>query len=257
MPFRDWADAEYSRIYHTVIDDPKFAEVFDDDRRWAAYTRLLMAAESSYPAPVPLPRWLADDVLEHLVSVRILELVRGSSYRVVGLKAEREGRSSGRAAGGKARVAGAQRDEHGRFVAGENAGDAGDAGENAGPANVQQPAGPASPAKPSRAEPSLDSPQPPAGGGPSRANGTSKRQLAAAAQARADEAERMKAWRRNQRQLAYARGAITEAQHADMNGRDAPLEEIPDWVERLTKLRDVDEPDPLPAFLGGHERGGS
>ena len=252
MAFRDWADAEYSRIYHTVIEDPKFAEVYDDDRRWAAYTRLLMAAESAYPSPVPLPRWLADDVLEHLVSVRIVELVRGSSYRVVGLKAEREGRSGGRAAGGKARVAGAQRDEHGRFIAGEDAGVAGVAGEDAGPANDQHPAGPASPAKPSRDsdEPRDSPPTPPHAGG-SRANGTTKRQLAAAAQAEADAAAEARRWRANQRQLAYTRGALTEAQHADMNRRDAPLDEIPDWAERLSKLQGED--DPLPAF-GGHQR---
>lgn len=115
MPGREWADAEYSRIYHTVVDDPKFADVFDDDRRWAAYTRLLMAAESAYPSPAALPRWLADDVLEHLAGVRIIEVVRGSAYRIVGLKAEREGRLNGNAIGGKARAETAERDEHGRF----------------------------------------------------------------------------------------------------------------------------------------------
>ena len=113
---RDWADAEYSRIYHTVVDDPKFDEVYDDDRRWAAYTRLLMAAEAAYPSPAPLPRWLADDVLEHLASVRIVEVVRRTSYRIVGLKAEREGRLNGNQVGGKARAEQAERDEHGRFL---------------------------------------------------------------------------------------------------------------------------------------------
>jgi hypothetical protein len=36
-----------------------------------------------------------------------------------------------------------------------------------------------------------------------------------------------------------------------MNRRDAPLDEIPDWIERLTSLQRED--DPLPSFLGGHE----
>lgn len=115
MPGREWADAEYSRIYHTVVDDEKFADVFYDDHAWAAYTRLLMAAESAYPTPAPLPRWLADDVLEQLVEARIIEVVRGSAYRIVGLKAEREGRLNGNAIGGKARAEKAQRDDHGRF----------------------------------------------------------------------------------------------------------------------------------------------
>lgn len=99
-----------------------------------------------------------------------------------------------------------------------------------------------------------DSPQPPASGGrSSRANGTSPRALAKAQADQAEAATGAKAWRRNQRNLAYARGAITEAQQVDMNGRDAPLDEISDWVDRLTKLQHED--DPLPAFLGGHERG--
>lgn len=115
MP-RDWAAADYSRIYHTVVDDSKFAEVFDDDRRWAAYTRLLMLADAAYPSPAPLPRWLADDVLEHLVEARIITLFRGSSYRIVGLVAEREGRLGGKSLGGKSRSDGAERDEQGRFL---------------------------------------------------------------------------------------------------------------------------------------------
>lgn len=116
MVQREWADAEYSRIYWTVVDDPKFAEVFDDDRRWAAYTRLLMAAEATYPSAAPLPRWLADDVLAYLIEVRIIEVVRGSSYRIVALKAEREGRVNGNAIGGKKRSEDAERDEFGRFL---------------------------------------------------------------------------------------------------------------------------------------------
>lgn len=84
--------------------------------------------------------------------------------------------------------------------------------------------------RPGPSVPDLDSPQPPASGGrSSRANGTNAR---AQAQATADLAAietRARRYRSSQRQLAYSRGAITEAQHADMNARDAALEEIPDW----------------------------
>jgi hypothetical protein len=159
MP-RDWADAEYSRIYHTVVEDDKFAEVYDDDRRWAAYTRLLMAAESAYPSPAPLPRWLADDVLEHLASVRIIEVVRGTSYRIVGLKAEREGRLNGNQVGGKARAEKAERDEHGRFLP---APDAGASDEPAKPSVAQRStsgAGTSASQRTSVAEPRRDEIQP-------------------------------------------------------------------------------------------------
>ena len=84
-----------------------------------------------------------------------------------------------------------------------------------------------------------DSPQPPrqAGGRRSRANGTSPRQAAKAEAADGEAKRREKRWRANQRKLAYARGSITEEQCADMDRRDAPLEEIPDWLEHLASLQ--------------------
>ncbi len=150
MAYQEWAAADYSRLYHTLLDDPKFATVYDDDRRWAWYTRLLIAADSAYPAPAPLPRGLPDDVLATFTELEVLVVLRGSHYRVKALQSEREGRKTGRAAGGHARVAGAQRDEHGRFLAGADAGDAGHAGADAGASKGPATAGPASPAKPSR-----------------------------------------------------------------------------------------------------------
>ncbi len=73
-----------------------------------------------------------------------------------------------------------------------------------------------------------DSPQPPTSGG-RRANGTSPRQVS-------DRDRDERRHRRTQRQLAYHRGAITEAVLDDMNVRDAPLEEIPDWAEHRAVL---------------------
>jgi hypothetical protein len=89
-----------------------------------------------------------------------------SSSIVKALQAEREGRATGRAIGGKARVAGAQRNEQGRFVAGETLGVAGDAGVIAGSSNESSMDYPASPAKTSKAEPSrAEIPPPPTSGG--------------------------------------------------------------------------------------------
>ena len=150
MAYQEWAEADYSRLYHTLLDDPKFATVYDDDRRWAWYTRLLIAADSTYPAPAPLPRGLPDDVLATLTELEVLVILRGSHYRIKALQSERERRKTGRAAGGHARVAGAQRDERGRLLAGAVAGVAGLAGSDAGSSNGPATAGPASPAKPSR-----------------------------------------------------------------------------------------------------------
>jgi hypothetical protein len=82
-----------------------------------------------------------------------------------------------------------------------------------------------------------DSPQPPAGGGrPSRKNGTNPRALEKAEAERIEAESKAKRYRIQQRQLAYARGAITEAQVADMNRRDASLEEIPDRAEHMASI---------------------
>jgi hypothetical protein len=81
------------------------------------------------------------------------------------------------------------------------------------------------------------SPQPPASGGrPSRANGTSRRQVDAQAQAEQEASAKAKRWRRNQRQLAAYRGAISESQRIEMDERDAPLDEIPDWLQHVASL---------------------
>lgn len=71
-----------------------------------------------------------------------------------------------------------------------------------------------------------DTPQPPTRGG-RRSEGTSPRQVAAALTAQANEDERDRKARRNARYLAMQAGRITSAQRADMDDRDAPLDEIP------------------------------
>lgn len=75
--------------------------------------------------------------------------------------------------------------------------------------------------------PSVDSPLPPPSGGSPRANGTNPRAVAANLTRLANEAERDRKARRKARQMAYLGGRLTEAQRAEMDDRDAPLEEIP------------------------------
>ena len=90
-----------------------------------------------------------------------------------------------------------------------------------------------------------DSPPTPASGGRagSRENGssprqlgTSPRQLAAAAKAEADERTESKRRRHQERDLAYRRGEITEAQLAEMDAADTPLEQIEGWAEHRAAL---------------------
>lgn len=124
----------YSRVYHSVIDDPKFGAVYDDDRRLATWLRLLMAADASWPASASIPRRVSRSALAHLVDVGLVDLAPKDRYFVHGLARERADRAQIGREGGRVRAQGAVR-EQGRFVRGApaNAGSAGPA--NAGPAH--------------------------------------------------------------------------------------------------------------------------
>ena len=124
----------YARVYHDLMDDPKFEAVYPDDHRFALWVRLLMAADASYPSPATIPRRVNRSALAHLVSVGLIDLVPGDRYKVHGLARERaDGARIGRE-GGLERARTAPR-EQGRFVreTPANAGDAGPA--HAGPAH--------------------------------------------------------------------------------------------------------------------------
>lgn len=96
-------DNPYSRVYHSVVDDPKFAEVFTDDRRLATWLRLLLLADSTYPQPTPLPRSASLAAVRHLVEVGLLSMVGKDHYRVCGMARERDGRSARASAASNAR----------------------------------------------------------------------------------------------------------------------------------------------------------
>jgi hypothetical protein len=124
----------YARVYHDLMDDPKFEAVYPDDHRFALWVRLLMAADASYPSPPTIPRRVNGSALAHLVGVGLIDLVPGDRYKVHGLARERaDGARIGRE-GGLERARTAPR-EQGRFVreTPANAGDAGPA--HAGPAH--------------------------------------------------------------------------------------------------------------------------
>lgn len=93
---RDWAESDYSRLYHSVLTDPKFADIYADDRAWATYTRLLMASDASYPSPAPLPRSAGKYAIEKLTTAGVI-VVSAGHYTIPALVKERSVRyGSGR-----------------------------------------------------------------------------------------------------------------------------------------------------------------
>lgn len=84
--------AAYSRVYWSIIDDPKFANVYDDDRALAAWLRLLLVADQAWPASAHLPGNVRRQAVAVLVGSGLVDLLHGGRYRIHGLDAERQRR---------------------------------------------------------------------------------------------------------------------------------------------------------------------
>ena len=83
-------ERKYVRLYYSIIDDPKFEAVYGDDSALAAYTRLLMLADSMWPASPPIPKSCRASAFRKLVDERIVDVLPGDKFRIHGLDAERE-----------------------------------------------------------------------------------------------------------------------------------------------------------------------
>lgn len=84
--------APYSRVYWSVVDDPKFVAIYDDDRHLATWLRLLIVADQAHPASAPLPYGCRKASIAALVESGLVDLGTGNRYRIHGLDAERERR---------------------------------------------------------------------------------------------------------------------------------------------------------------------
>lgn len=88
-------DRPFVRVYYEIIDDPKFATVYGDDRKLATWLRLLIAADAMHPAPAPVARSVHEPTFRHLVQVGLIEPVGADHFRVHGLRSERDNRYAG------------------------------------------------------------------------------------------------------------------------------------------------------------------
>jgi len=84
--------APYSRVYWGIVDDPKFSTIYDDDHHLAAWLRMLVVADQSYPTSAQVPANIRRASVKALVDAHLI-VVTGRRFRIVGLDAERERRS--------------------------------------------------------------------------------------------------------------------------------------------------------------------
>lgn len=80
----------YSRLYHRF--GREFPVIYADDRCLAAWVRLLLVADASWPMRPPLPRAVKAFPLARLVEAGLV-IIDGDAYTVRGLDAERTRRS--------------------------------------------------------------------------------------------------------------------------------------------------------------------
>lgn len=83
--------ASYSRVYWSIVDDEKFAAIYDNDAHLAAWLRLLLIADQSHPASAHLPSNVRKASVKALADCALIDL-SGSRYRIHGLDAERNRR---------------------------------------------------------------------------------------------------------------------------------------------------------------------
>ena len=86
--------APYSRVYWSIMDDPKFDGIRDDCRVMGAWLLLLVQADMSHPAPAHLPRTVPSAATKRLGEAGLIDILTGHRYRIRGLDAERERRKS-------------------------------------------------------------------------------------------------------------------------------------------------------------------
>lgn len=107
---------KYSRVYWTIVDDPKFEHVYDDDAALAAWLRLLLIADQAWPASAHLPASCRPKSVKVLVGAGLVVPLPGGRYRVAGLDAERERRAGEQTNGGVVRARTGQRGPDGRYL---------------------------------------------------------------------------------------------------------------------------------------------
>jgi hypothetical protein len=82
----------YSRVYWSVMSDPKFDPVRDDARLLGSWLILLLAADMAYPGLPYRPPTVSAQSMRALVASGLIDDLPKQRYRIHGLAYERERR---------------------------------------------------------------------------------------------------------------------------------------------------------------------
>ena len=86
------ADDPYLRVYRRIVDDPRFARVYGNDRALATWLRLSVEKMPAWPSSASLPYGTTKATLALLEEVGLIVRQSGNRYRVPDLDEERDKR---------------------------------------------------------------------------------------------------------------------------------------------------------------------
>ena len=83
----------YVRVYYSIVNDERFADIFHEARHLGTWLQLLLLADAMYPADSPLPAYIDPASEEALVAAGLVEERPHQHFRMHGLANERALRS--------------------------------------------------------------------------------------------------------------------------------------------------------------------
>lgn len=108
----------YSRVYWSIRQDPKFRGIYSDDHHLAAWLRLLIAADATWPAPADIPANARKSSVTALSECGLVDLLGDGMFTIHGLDAERGRRREAASRGPSATQTEPKRDPDARSRAG-------------------------------------------------------------------------------------------------------------------------------------------
>src|SRR4249919_233911 len=82
-------ERKYVRVYYSIINDDRFADIYHDARKLGTWLQLLLVADAMHPSDAPLPAYIHRPSLDSLVLSGLVEHRPHQHFRIHGLDSER------------------------------------------------------------------------------------------------------------------------------------------------------------------------